>query len=132
MPKPADDSIQGRIDRAREEGYEYPVPPGLEKLDEYGENLWKLYIPAKTRWKDSELIQLHMLCQQHSMLRDMRADPDTRPGDLISWQKMMQGQVRVLGLNAPHNVAQQNCRDGQPSATRGKRKPEAAKVSLLK
>ncbi len=147
MRKPASDSIQGRIDSAISAQTVYQSPEGLPDLTELETTAWKQYIAHKNEWKDSELRQLHALVKMETKLTDMESEAAVTPftfqasensmikehpihGMVSKQRNDIRSQLRVMGLNSPHDIARKNANEGRPSAGRGK--APLGKVSLLK
>ncbi len=146
--KAASDSIQGQIDQARAQEAKYDPPEGLEPLTDAEMVYWDTYCKAKPGWQVSELAELHVLCRMKVELDQIEEECKITPrigsnaaGSPVEepihrvkrdHAKLIQGQLRLLGLNSRATVASTGEKAAQ--SRRGKRTPDAPakpKLSLL-
>lgn len=148
MPRrSASDSTKGRIETAKASENNYDVPAGLDALTKEELSFWDHYTSAKSSWKVSDLVELHALVKLKCLVK--RLQDEAAKEHLYSvngngalsehpihkmvreQQKLVQAQLRVLGLNSPHNVAAKNANDGSQAKPAGRGKRKAPVVSLL-
>lgn len=149
MPrKPASDSATGQVEAAKAEENSYDVPAGLDELSTEEQSYWDHYTSAKTSWKVSDLVELHALVKLKARVKKLEAEAADESLYSINGngatsehpihkmvreeKKLVHAQLRVLGLNSPHNIAAKNANDGgKATPSRGKGRGKSPVVKLI-
>lgn len=127
--KAAEDSIAGKVEAERSKGATYDTPEGLPRLTGVELKRWHSYTKAKRSWKSVDLVELYDLIKMKTRLAALRKEA-AKAGLYCTngngakaehpihrmvreEQKLVQAQLRVLGLNSPHNIAEKNAGEGE-------------------
>jgi hypothetical protein len=139
--KSASDSITGQIGAEMREIKVYEVPEGLKKLRAPEKIAWNQWTTHKDGWKASELRELHTLVKLETRYNAILVEQEKLPYcienasgveinhpihvQVDACLKMIQTQIRMMGLNAVMHAARDNGKEGAAlapvQASRGKR-----------